>query len=138
MEGYQSFIREWSFKHPSPWDFFNTFERVSGQDLDWFWSSWYYETWVLDQAVESVTREGDETVITVADLGFAPMPARVRIQRPEGGDPGAGDSGDPLATGEVSAQIRIPASAGDVTRVEIDPDRAFPGCGPVKQHLGEG
>jgi hypothetical protein len=126
MQGYQSFIREWSFKHPSPWDFFNTFERVAGRDLDWFWTSWYYETWVLDHAVESVTREGNETVITVVDRGFAPMPARVRIQTSEGGTVERGIPVSHWLKGEVRAQIRLPSSLGEVTRVEIDPDRHFP------------
>ncbi len=126
MRGYQSFIREWSFKHPTPWDFFNTFERVSGQDLDWFWTSFYYETWVLDHAVESVTRDGAETVVTIADHGFAPMPSRVRITTAQGG---VMDREIPVThwlSGELSAQIRVPASVGEVTRVEIDPDGAFP------------
>ena len=45
------YFQEWKFKHPSPWDFFNTIERAAGVELDWFWSSWYYETWQLDHAV---------------------------------------------------------------------------------------
>jgi hypothetical protein len=126
MEGYQTFIREWSFKHPSPWDFFNTFERVSGQDLDWFWSSWYYETWALDQAVASVESAGDGTVVTIADHGFAPMPARVRISTTGGGTLEREIPVTHWLSGAVSAQIRIPASAGEVTRVEIDPDGGFP------------
>ncbi len=126
MEGYQSFISDWAFKHPSPWDFFNIFERVSGQDLDWFWNAWYYETWTLDHGIESVTRDGDETVITVADLGFVPMPARVRITTREGR---VLDREVPVThwlSGELSAEIRIPASAGEVSRVEIDPEQGFP------------
>ncbi len=126
MRGYQSFIQDWSFKHPAPWDFFNIFERVSGQDLDWFWSSWYYETWVLDQGVDSVTREGEETVITISDRGFAPMPARLRISTTEGGVIEREIPVTHWLSGKVSAQIRIPSSAGEVTRVEIDPDRGFP------------
>ena len=26
----------WNGKHPAPWDFFYTFNDVSGQDLNWF------------------------------------------------------------------------------------------------------
>ena len=126
MEGYQSFIGDWSFKHPSPWDFFNIFERVSGQDLDWFWNAWYYETWTLDHAVESVAREGDETVITVRDLGFAPMPARVRITTREGRILEREIPVTHWLSGELSAELRIPSEAGDVARVEIDPDHEFP------------
>jgi len=126
MEAYRSFIRDWSFKHPSPWDFFNTFERVSGRDLDWFWTSWYYETWVLDQKVESVNKVGQETVITVGDEGFVPMPARVRISLSDGGTLEREVPVTHWLTGAVSAEIRIPASAGAVVRVEIDPDHGFP------------
>ena len=33
MRAYRTFIRDWAYKHPYPYDFFNTFEAVSGQDL---------------------------------------------------------------------------------------------------------
>ena len=65
-------------------------------------------------------------VVTIADHGFAPMPARVRISTTEGGTL---EREIPVAhwlSGAVSAQIRVPASAGDITRVEVDPDRGFP------------
>jgi hypothetical protein len=39
-----TYAREWTLKHPQPWDFFHTFERVSGRDLDGFWERWFYET----------------------------------------------------------------------------------------------
>ncbi|MGW8267478.1 MAG: M1 family metallopeptidase, partial [Longimicrobiales bacterium] len=125
-EAYRTFITEWAFKHPSPWDFFNTFERAAGMDLDWFWVSFYYETWALDHAVGSVDRDGDDTVITIEDRGFAFLPARVRIET---------SSGEVLErevpvthwlTGAVSAQIRVPASRGDVVLVVVDPRAEFP------------
>jgi hypothetical protein len=126
MEAYRTFISEWAYKHPSPWDFFNTFERVAGRDLDWFWSSFYYETWALDQAVGSVVREGDETVVTIQDLGFAFMPARVRIEM-AGGE--VLEREVPVShwlTGADSAQIRIPVSRGEVVRVVLDPGGLSP------------
>ena len=126
MEAYQTFIREWSFKHPSPWDFFNTFERFAGQDMDWFWSSWYFETWTLDPGVGSVEREGNETVVTVVDHGFVPMPTRLEIETATGQLLEREIPVQHWLQGEISAQIRIPASAGEVIRVEIDPDQEFP------------
>jgi len=126
MEAYQTFISEWAYKHPSPWDFFNTFERVAGRDLDWFWTSFYYETWALDQAVGSVTRSGDETVVTIQDLGFAFMPTPVRIEMASGEVLEREIPVSHWLTGAVSAEIRIPASMGEVVRVVIDPDELFP------------
>jgi aminopeptidase N len=126
MEAYQGFIRDWAYKHPAPWDFFNAFERTAGQDLDWFWTSFYYETWALDHAIAAVEVEGDETIITVTDEGFALMPARLRIDTT---DEGILEREVPVShwlTGDVTAHVRIPSSAGRVTRVEVDPDRHFP------------
>ncbi|MEJ2504576.1 MAG: M1 family aminopeptidase, partial [Gemmatimonadota bacterium] len=87
----RTFFDRWAFKHPYPWDFFNTFEDVSGRDLDWFWRSWYYESaadgerWYLDQSVEAVERlESGETRVTVRDLGWVPMPAVLTITRSDG------------------------------------------------------
>ncbi|MBK6929425.1 MAG: M1 family metallopeptidase [Saprospirales bacterium] len=47
--GYETFHRcmveymdRWKGKHPTPYDFFNTWNEVSGQNLDWFWKPWFY------------------------------------------------------------------------------------------------
>jgi hypothetical protein len=115
-EAYRGFIRDWAFKHPTPWDFFNTFARVAGQDLDWFW-------------VAGTTRPGCWTTPWSRWCG------RGRHGH-HGGGPGvrlhAGpghirtDGGQTLEReipvshwlrGEVEAQIRIPSSAGAVIRV---------------------
>ncbi len=123
---YQAFIREWAFKHPTPWDFFNTFERFAGRDLDWFWNSFYFETWTLDQAVGGVSSRNGQPVVTIRDEGFVPMPAWVRIETTRGGTL---EREVPVTTwlhGATEAEIVLPASVGEVTRVEIDPRDLFP------------
>ncbi|MDX1585839.1 MAG: M1 family metallopeptidase, partial [Balneolaceae bacterium] len=71
-EAYRTFLKEWEYKHPYPWDLFNTFEDISGRDLDWFWRSWFYETWTLDHAVTDVTESENGTRIIIQDLGLSP------------------------------------------------------------------
>ncbi len=84
---WQTFQREWQYKHPLPYDFWNTFERVSGRDLDWFWNSWYATTWQLDQAVAAVTpaawrhRHRDPRPRARADAGALPRDVRRRAHR---------------------------------------------------------
>jgi aminopeptidase N len=126
MRAYRAFISEWAFKHPSPWDFFNTFERFAGRDMDWFWSSWYYETWTLDHGVAGVRSGGDGPVVTIEDHGFVPMPALVRIETSEGGTVEREIPVSYWLTGETTYEVQLPGSVGTVTRVEIDPEWLYP------------
>lgn len=124
---YRTFISEWAYKYPTPWDFFATFERFAERDLDWFWTSFYYETWTLDHAVRDVTtRTGGGVVVTIEDRGQAPYPAVVRVRT---------STGDPLEfqipvshwlEGNLTYDIELPAGAGQVTRVEVDPEGYAP------------
>ncbi len=38
----KAFIDRWKGKHPTPYDFFFTFNDVSGKNLNWFWEQWYF------------------------------------------------------------------------------------------------
>jgi hypothetical protein len=84
VRGYQQYLADWAYKHPKPWDFFNTMATAAGRDLDWFWRTWYYETWHLDQAVSKVMETDSGTKIWVDDLGLAPMPVRLTITMVDG------------------------------------------------------
>ena len=126
-EAYRTFISEWAFKHPTPWDFFATFERFAEEDLDWFWTSFYYETWTLDHAVRDVTpRLGGGATVVIEDRGHAPFPARVRIRTSTGQDFEHEIPVEHWLTGNILYEIEIAAVAGRVTRVEIDPDGYAP------------
>jgi hypothetical protein len=122
---YQGYLRAWAFHLPKPWDFFNYFTASTGQDLSWFWRTWYYETWVLDQSIASVTATRNGTEIVVRDLGDAPMPARLTITL-EGGD--TLEREIPVTTGlsgTRTATIIVPAGQ-PVVQVEIDARGEFP------------
>jgi hypothetical protein len=122
---FREYLRRWRYHHPTPWDFFNTFNAVSGRNLDWFWRTWYYETWTLDHAVASVTPSADGTVIVVEDRGLAPMPVRLRITRADGSTEERDIPVDTWLAGAVRAEVVV-AGPAPVTVVEIDPDRVFP------------
>ena len=122
---FREYARRWLYKHPSPDDLFNTFEDVSGQDLSWFWRSWMFETWKLDQAIDTVLTVGDSLEIVVENEGRATMPVRLAVTRTDG-------QGDSLTVpaaawlgGERRRAVRIrrePAVKG----IEIDPNKDFP------------
>lgn len=123
----REYARTWSFRHPQPWDFFSTFERVTGKDLDWFWVPWFFETGVLDQSVESVRAVSGGVQVIVRDRGDNPMPVFVTAT-----------SGDGVST-EVEAPVEewlarggtrtltvLVPTQGTPTRVEIDPRQLLP------------
>ena len=85
---YRTYGLRWQYKHPTPYDFFNSFNALGGQDLSWFWRTWWYETWTLDQAIASVSPAGGKLVVTIEDRGLAPMPVRLAITRAMGGSSG--------------------------------------------------
>ncbi|HEX7242026.1 MAG TPA: M1 family aminopeptidase [Longimicrobiaceae bacterium] len=82
---FREYIRRWSWRHPTPADFFRTMEDVTGRDLDWFWRSWVYTNDVLDLGVAGVTQAADSanggftaTVSLVRNTSVA-MPVRLRL-----------------------------------------------------------
>lgn len=64
---FREYARRWAFRHPTPADLFRTMEDASGEDLDWFWRGWFYNTDPVDISLDSVrwavlnTEEPDDT-----------------------------------------------------------------------------
>ena len=125
MEAHHELINRWKYKHPYPWDIFNTIEDVSGKDLSWFWRSWYYETWVLDQSIADVTASGSETTITIEDLGNVPMPVHLQLTLEDGSTTEETVEADHWLAGHRKKQITVTTDS-PVVRAEIDPENKFP------------
>jgi hypothetical protein len=121
---YREYGRRWINKHPTPSDMWNTFNDVSGRDLWWFWRTWFYETWTLDQAIASVTPAGGALEIVVEDRGLAPMPARVAVTRADGTIERLEVPVEVWLGGAKRHTLRV-ANGATVSKVEIDPEQLF-------------
>lgn len=127
-EAFSEYLRRWAYKHPTPDDFFNTMENVSGRDLDWFWRGWFEKTWTMDQSVESVTYVEDDpskgALISIRNNNKLVMPVVMEITQENG-------SREVL---ELPVQVWHRGdswtvsytSTSKIQRVEIDPRREFP------------
>jgi len=124
-EAYRTYGKRWQYKHPKPYDLWNTFDDVAGRDLDWFWRTWFYETWSLDQAVGSVTESKGAWTVVIEDKGLAPMPATVRVTRDDGNEQEYTVPVEAWLRGAKSYPFKVEGKAG-VLKVEIDPDQRFP------------
>ncbi|MES2748036.1 MAG: M1 family metallopeptidase [Bacteroidota bacterium] len=87
-KAFRTYIERWAFKHPMPDDFFRTMENVAGEDLSWFWRSWFVNNWQLDQAITKVRYEKNDAkngaIITIENLQKMPMPVIVEVKTKSG------------------------------------------------------
>lgn len=83
-EALGEYVKRWAFKHPTPYDFFNTMENYLGEDLGWFWTSWFEKSYQIDQAITQVKYVDDDPAkgvnITVENMDKMPMPVEVEIR----------------------------------------------------------
>ena len=83
-KGLQGYMDRWHGKHPVPWDFFYSFNDVTGRDLNWFWNSWFFSNNYIDMAIESVEKQGKNTVVKLKNIGGMPAPVDLLITAADG------------------------------------------------------
>ena len=129
---FQTYIKRWAFKHPSPYDFFRTIENVAGEELGWFWNEWFFTTQKLDQAVNGITYIDDDpskgSLITVQNLEEMALPLTVEVREENG------------TIGRKTLPVEIWQRGGNWTfnykstskidYVIIDPDHKLPDINP--------
>ncbi len=119
---FREYTEAWSYKHPSPPDFYRFMEDALGMDLDWFWRGWIYSTALLDQAVESIGASEEGSAIHLRSRGGLVMPVELRLTYEDG----------------TSETVRIPVqmwyqapdfvfrTKAGVTSAELDPRGVYP------------
>ncbi len=75
------YMNRWKGKHPTPYDFFFTWNQVSGQNLNWLWKPWFFEWGYPDIAIRSVERDSaaQQDAITVERVGNLPIPIHLTL-----------------------------------------------------------
>jgi peptidase M1-like protein len=79
-----AFMDRWHGKHPIPWDFFNTVNNVTGQNLDWFWNNWFFRSGFIDLAIAGVSRSGDGYSVVIENVGGMPAPVDIQARYGDG------------------------------------------------------
>ena len=80
----QAYMSRWNGKHPTPWDFFYTFDNVAGRPLDWFWNDWYFDNSYIDLAVAGVAKGRGDYTVTVNNIGGMDAPFDVVLTFTDG------------------------------------------------------
>lgn len=80
---FKNYIKNWAMKHPTPSDFFHAMNSAAGEDLNWFFKSWFYTTWQLDQAIDRVEYTDNDpakgVLITLINKEKLAMPVSLKI-----------------------------------------------------------
>jgi len=78
-KGLQEFAKRWNGKHPSPYDFFFTFNKVVGEDLAWFWKPWFFELGCADLALGELIKNNDNHSIQIYNKGGFPVQVNLKV-----------------------------------------------------------
>jgi len=82
----KEYITRWNGKHPLPYDFFNTFNEVTQENLSWYWQPWFFEKGYPDLAIKKI-ENGDGVVrVLIEKVGNIPVPIHLTIQTGEGSE----------------------------------------------------
>jgi len=78
------YIQQWHAKHPMPYDFFNCINTGSGQNLNWFWKSWFFERGAPDLAISKVNLQRSTYTVVITNMGGKPIPINLTIYYNDG------------------------------------------------------
>ncbi len=81
--GLQEYAKRWGNKHPYPWDFFNTFDDYTGENLCWFWNAYFFEFNYPDLSISEAKYKKDLTII-IKNIGGLPIPIELEIELTDG------------------------------------------------------
>lgn len=130
---FQTYIKRWAYKHPTPDDFFRTIENVAGESLQWFWRGWFVNNWRLDVGVRGVKYidNNDYTkgaYITIDNLEKMAMPVILQIKTVSGN---VSMVKLPVEIWERNTNwtFKFPATEA-IESVTYDPDKVLPDFNP--------
>ncbi len=115
----KEYYNTWRFRHPTTRDLQETFERVAGDDFDWFFNQFVYGTAVVDFEVLELSNEGRDgtwtstVVIGRKHDGIIPVDVLVAFED--------GSSTTTTWNSETEEEILSFSGPSPVTEVFIDP-----------------
>jgi len=74
-----AYMDRWNGKHPIPWDFFNTINHISGQNLNWYWNNWFFSNNYIDLEINKVSIKGKSYTVSLKNTGGFAIPFDLKI-----------------------------------------------------------
>ena len=114
-----NYMNNWYGKHPIPWDYFNSMNSGSGQNLNWFFNNWFFSYNYIDLAVQGVSKAGNGYNIAVQNVGGFAVPFDIKITYADGSTETLHQTPAVWAANQKLAAINI-KTAKTITTVTLD------------------
>jgi hypothetical protein len=121
---FKKYIRDWAFKHPTPWDFFRSMESSTGEDLYWFWKGLILENYKLDQGIRDVQSADGGVLVSITNNEKMAMPVILELTT-ESGKLIRKMLPIEIWQHQQSYDVRVPTTE-KVRKVVLDPEMVYP------------
>jgi aminopeptidase N len=75
----KNYYSNFKFTHPTPTDIIRTAEKISGMHLGWYLQDWTQTINTIDYAIDEVSYNDQNTVVTINRKGSMPMPLDIVV-----------------------------------------------------------
>lgn len=134
---FRTYIANWAFKHPTPYDFFRTMENVGGEDLSYFWRGWFMSNAKLDQGVTDIkyvdNNPANGANITLVNNEQLVLPVTLLIEQ-ENGQKETINMPVEIWQRGGSWTFHYP-STSTISKITIDPNHDYPDINPSNNEL---
>ncbi|AHF15998.1 aminopeptidase N [Niabella soli DSM 19437] len=114
-----SYMDTWNGRHPTPWDYFYSFNAATKQDLSWFWRNWFFSNNYIDLKIDNVQPGNNRTSITLENIGGFAVPFDVIIRQDKGKEKKYHYTPELWKQGETKVSFTVPVG-GAIESVTID------------------
>ncbi len=80
----QEYMKRWEGKHPTPYDFFFTFEDATDDELGWFFEPWFFKQGYPDVGIDTAFVKDNVLKIQVTKEGELPIPVALYVKFKDG------------------------------------------------------
>jgi len=80
----QEYIKRWAGKHPTPYDFFFSFEDATDDELGWFYEPWFFKQGYPDLGIDTAYVKDNILRVQVTKEGDLPVPVALYVKMKDG------------------------------------------------------
>ncbi|MGB8318699.1 MAG: M1 family metallopeptidase [Ignavibacteriaceae bacterium] len=80
IKALNEYIQTWNGRHPIPFDFFNTFNNFTHENLNWYWEPWFFNKGYPDLAIENAEQKDGIIKIIIENKGTMPLPVKLVLK----------------------------------------------------------